>query len=71
MKWFTLKSSAILESGESRSEYEAWVHGRKIVSEAADQGTMAPDESLHFRVMDLPYRDGDEALDATVADQIN
>ncbi len=42
-----------------------------MVSEAADQGTMTPDESLHFSVIERPYRDGEDTLDATAADQIN
>jgi hypothetical protein len=71
MKWFTLNSSAIRESGESLSEYEAWVHGRKVVSEAAAQGTTAPELSLHFRIIERPYNEGDDALDAIAADQIN
>ena len=71
MKWLTLKSSAIRESGESLSEYDACVHGRKVVSEAAAQGTTAPEASLHFKVIERPYNDGDDALDAIAADQIN
>jgi hypothetical protein len=71
MKWLTLNSSAIRESGESLSEYDACVHGRKVVSDAAAQGTTAPEASLHFKVMERPYKDGDDALDAMAADQIN
>lgn len=41
------------------------------MSEAVDHGTIAPDESLHLKVIDRPYNDGDEALDAIAADQIN
>ncbi len=59
------------DNGESRSEYEACVHGRKVVSDAADQGTIAPDVSLHFNVIDRPYKVGDDALEAIAADQIN
>lgn len=42
-----------------------------MVSVAAAQGTIAPELSLHFKVTNRPYRDGDEALDAIAADQIN
>ena len=59
------------DSGESLSEYEACVQGRKVVSDAADQGTMAPDVSLHFNVIERPYRLGEDALDAIAADHIN
>ncbi len=41
------------------------------MSVAADHGTMAPEVSLHLRVMERPYNDGEEALDAIAADQIN
>jgi hypothetical protein len=41
------------------------------VSEATDQGTMAPELSLHLRVIERPYRDGEDALEAIAADQIN
>lgn len=71
MKWFTLNSSAIRESGESLSEYDACVHGRNVVSDAGAQGTTAPDASLHFRVIARPYNDGEVVLDAIAADQIN
>jgi hypothetical protein len=71
MKWFTLNSSATLDSGESLSEYEAWVQGRKVVSLAADHGTIAPELSLHFRVTGRPYNEGVDALEANAADQIN
>lgn len=59
------------DSGESRSEYEACVQGRKVVSDAADQGTIAPEVSLHLRVMERPYRVGEEAFEAIAADQIS
>jgi hypothetical protein len=59
------------DSGDSRSVYEACVHGRKVVSVATDHGIIAPVLSLHFRVIDRPYRVGEEALDAIAADQIN
>ena len=57
--------------GESRSEYEAWVQGRKVVSVAADHWTIAPELSLHLSVAGRPYRDGDDALEANAADQIS
>lgn len=59
------------KSGLALSEYDACVQGRNVVSEAAAQGTTAPDASLHFRVIERPYNDGEDALDATAADQIN
>lgn len=59
------------ERGESLSEYDACVHGRKVVSEAAAHGTTAPEASLHFKVIDRPYKEGDDALDAMAADQIS
>lgn len=40
------------------------------MSVAADQGTIAPEASLHLRVIDRPYMDGEDALDAMAADQI-
>lgn len=55
MKWFTLKSSAMRERGESRSVYEAWVQGWNVASAAADQGIILPVRgSLHFRVTEDP-----------------
>lgn len=42
-----------------------------MVSEAADQGTMAPDASLHLSVIERPYKEGEDALEAIAADQIN
>lgn len=41
------------------------------MSVAADQGIMAPELSLHFSVMARPYKVGEDALEATAADQIN
>lgn len=71
MKWLTLNNSAIRDNGESRSVYEACVQGRKVVSLAADHGTIAPELSLHFNVTGRPYNEGDDALEANAADQIN
>lgn len=42
-----------------------------MVSDAADQGTIAPDVSLHFRVIERPYKVGEDAFEAIAADQIN
>lgn len=42
-----------------------------MVSVAADHGTMAPDASLHLNVIERPYRDGENALEATAADHIS
>lgn len=42
-----------------------------MASEAVDQGTMAPDGSLHFSVIERPYREGEDAFDAIAADHIN
>jgi hypothetical protein len=42
-----------------------------VVSDAADQGTMAPDVSLHFKTIERPYSVGEAALEATAADHIN
>jgi len=42
-----------------------------VVSDAADQGTIAPDVSLHFRVIERPYKVGEDAFEAIAADQIN
>jgi hypothetical protein len=41
------------------------------VSVAVGQGTMAPEGSLHFKVMDFPYMEGDDALDARAADHMS
>lgn len=41
------------------------------MSDATDHGTTAPEVSLHLRVIERPYRDGEEALEAIAADQIN
>jgi len=41
------------------------------VSLAADHGTITPDASLHLKVIERPYNDGEDALDAIAADQIN
>lgn len=38
---------------------------------AVDHVTMAPEVSLHFKVIDFPYKDGEEAFEAIAADQIN
>ena len=73
MKWLTLKSSAILDSGESRSVYEACVHGRKeTLGAATGQGMISPElGSLHLKVIERPYRDGEDAFEAIAADHIN
>lgn len=41
------------------------------MSVAEGHGTMAPDESLHFRVIGSPYSVDKVAFEATAADQIN
>jgi hypothetical protein len=41
------------------------------VSDATDHGTMAPEASLHRRIIERPYRDGEDALEAIAADHIN
>jgi len=73
MKWLTLKSSAILDNGESRSVYEACVHGRKdTLGDATGQGMISLElMSLHFKVIERPYNDGEDAFEAIAADHIN
>ena len=52
MKWLTLNSSAMRESGESRSVWLVCVQELKMISVAAAQGTIDPVSSLHIRVTD-------------------